>query len=75
MKRKRDMSPFNIPGIKTKATTQDILEAVLQSDYECRCDEEAIRRLNRYKAGETTSVSSDVAMRNLKSYAKRHPIP
>lgn len=30
-KKKRKTSPFDVPGIKTKATTQDILEAVRQS--------------------------------------------
>lgn len=30
-KEKKDTSPFDVPGIKTKATTQDILDAVRYS--------------------------------------------
>ncbi len=31
LKKKKASSPFNVPGIKTKATTQDILDAVRDS--------------------------------------------
>jgi hypothetical protein len=30
-KKKKSKSPFDIPGLKTKATTQDILDAVEHS--------------------------------------------
>lgn len=30
-KKKKQASPFDVPGIKTKATTQDILDAVRES--------------------------------------------
>ena len=31
LKEKPAVSPFNVPGIKTKATTQDILDAIRDS--------------------------------------------
>ena len=31
IKKNKTKSPFDIPGIKTKATTQDILDAVRES--------------------------------------------
>ena len=31
LKKKKIASPFDVPGIKTKATTQDILDAVRES--------------------------------------------
>ncbi len=31
LKKKKVISPFDVPGIKTKATTQDILDAVRDS--------------------------------------------
>ena len=30
-KKKEDKSPFDVPGIKTQATTQDILDAISES--------------------------------------------
>ncbi|WP_447969902.1 prevent-host-death protein [Nitrospira sp. M1] len=30
-KREKDTSPFDVPGVKTKVTTQDILRAVRES--------------------------------------------
>ena len=33
-KKKQQSSPFDVPGIKTKATTQDILKAVRESRME-----------------------------------------
>jgi hypothetical protein len=37
--RKSRKSPFDVPGIKTKATTQDILDAVRQSRSQSADDE------------------------------------
>ena len=31
LKKKKTSSPFDVPGIKTKATTQDILDAIRDS--------------------------------------------